>query len=85
MIRASPQVRQFVAELEAAHPAVAARQPQPWPQLEYPWEDGGASAVLWPARDLPLARRVGNPHDRIALDCLKFADALAKQLPALIP
>lgn len=85
MLRASPQVKQFVAELEAANPAVAARQPQPWPQLEYPWEDVSASVVLWPARDLPLARRVGDPHDRIALDCLKFASALAKQLSVIVP
>ncbi len=34
LLRASPQVRQFVAELEAANPSVAARQPQPWPQFE---------------------------------------------------
>jgi len=85
LLRASPQVRQFVAELEAANPSVAARQPQPWPQLEYPWEDAGANDVLWPARDLPLARRVRDPHDRIALDCLKFASALEKQLTVIVP
>lgn len=85
ILRASPQVRQFVTELEAANPSVAARQPQPWPQLEYPWEDVSASVVRSPAQDLPLARRVGDPHDRIALDCLKFASALAKQLSVIVP
>jgi len=85
MLRASPHVRQFVAELEAAHPFEAAQQRQPWPQLEYPWEDLSASMIRWPARDLPLARRVSAPRDRIALDCLKFASALAKQLPAIVP
>jgi hypothetical protein len=85
LLRATPQVRQFVAELEAAHPAVAGSQLQPWPQLECPWEDAAASVIRWPARDLPLARRVKDPLDRIALDCLKFASALEKQLPVIVP
>ncbi len=85
ILQANPQVRQFVAELEAAHPSVAARQSQTWPQLEYPWEDVSAGVVRWPARDLPLARRVNDPRDRIALDCLMFASALAKQIPVIIP
>jgi hypothetical protein len=83
LVQANGNVRQFVAELEAAHPQVAGRQPHPYPQLEYPWEDAGK--VLCPARDLPLARRVKNPTDRIALDCLKFASALEKQLTAIVP
>jgi hypothetical protein len=84
LLQVNGNVRQFVIELEAAHPQVARRQPQPWPQLEYPWEDPAAGTVFSPARDLPLARRVRDPKDRIALDCLKFASALAKQLPVIV-
>jgi len=85
LLQTNGNVRQFVAELEAAHPQVAGRRPQPWPQLEYPWEDPAAGTVFCPARDLPLARRVRDPRDRIALDCLKFASALEKQLTVIVP
>ncbi|MEI6807594.1 MAG: hypothetical protein WCN95_02640 [bacterium] len=85
LLRASSNVRQFVAELETAHPAEARKQQQPWPQLEYPWEDAVAGLIRWPAHDLPLARRVRDPRDRIALDCLRFASALVKQLPTIVP
>ena len=85
LLRVNGNVQQFVAELEAAHPQVAGQQPQPWPQLEYPWEDPAAGTVFCPARDLPLARRVRDPKDRIALDCLKFASALEKELNVIVP
>lgn len=81
-------VRQFVDELENATPQIANLSDRsggpPWPRLEYPWEDA-AGNVLYPARDLPLARRVKDPKDRILLDCLKFATNLAINLPALYP
>ena len=85
LLHANPNVQQFVWELEAAHPAIAGRQTPPWPQLEYPWEDVASGTVLHPARDLALARRVRDPRDRIAVDCLKFADALADQLHVIVP
>lgn len=81
----SPNVCQFVRELGAAHPHVAGKQPQPWPQLEYPWEDPATGTVHYPARDLPLARRVRDPKDRIAVDCLRFASDLEKQFTTLVP
>jgi len=84
LLQATPNVRQFVTELENAHPAVANRSSPPWPRLEYPWEDA-TGQVLYPARDLPLARRVRNPSDRILVDCLKFASAFEKQLTTIIP
>ena len=85
LLTASPHVQQFVADLENAHPAIAGRQVPPWPQLEYPWEDVGTGTVHYPAKDLFLARRIRNPKDRIALDCLKFASALEKQLTTMVP
>ena len=84
LLQATPNVRQFVIELENAHPAVANRTVPPWPRLEYPWEDT-TGMVLYPARDLPLAKRVRNPNDRIVVDCLKFASAFEKQLSTIIP
>lgn len=84
MLQANPNVQAFVAELEEAHPAIAGRHQPPSPQLEYPWEDE-TGAVCSPNMHLPLARRVADPRDRIAADCLKFADALAKQLPQIVP
>lgn len=85
LLTASPQVQHFISALENAHPAVASRQNPPWEQLEYPWEDTATGNVLYPARDLSLARRVQDPTDRIAIDCLKFASALAQQLPTIVP
>lgn len=85
ILQASPNVQQFVMELEAAQPAVAGRQPQPCPQLEYPWEDPVNSTVHYPARDLSLARRAQSPRDRIVIDCLKFASAVEKQLTTIVP
>jgi hypothetical protein len=85
ILQAAPNVQQFVAELEAAQPSIAGRQAQPCPQLEYPWEDPVGNTVYYPARDLPLARRVRSPTDRIAVDCLKFASSVEKQLTTIIP
>jgi len=85
LLTASPNVQQFIAELENAHPAVADRQTPPWPQLEYPWEDAETESVMYPEANLYLVRRVLNPKDRIAVDLLKFATALEQQLEAIVP
>jgi hypothetical protein len=85
LLQAHPSVEQFILELEVAHPSVAGQQSPPCPQLEYPWEDVRNDLICYPARDLPLARRVQDPRDRIAVDCLKFASALEKQLDSLDP
>ena len=85
LLAESPNVQQFVADLENAHPAIAGKQSPPWPQLEYPWEDASTGSVLYPAADLYLVRRVRDPNDRIALDCLKFASALEQQLTTIVP
>jgi len=79
------RIRQFVAELEEAQPATARRHKQPFPQLEYPWEDPISGKVFCPAIDLPLARRVRDPKDRIGIDCLKFATAVEERFSNLFP
>ena len=76
-------VEQFIQELELAHPSLAGRQTPVWPQLEYPWEESGF--IYYPERDLSLVKRVSNPKDRIALDCLKFASAMIDQIKIIIP
>ena len=85
LLLASPQVEQFVRELENAHPAIVGNNSPPWPQLEYPWEDTESNTVMYPAKDLYLIRRITDPKDRIALDSLKFASALVQQLIAMVP
>jgi hypothetical protein len=90
LVRNSPNVIQFVFELETAHPFVANRAEKddptvPWPRLEYPWPDPTASVVLSPAHNLALAQRVRCSADRIAADCLKFASAFAKDFHNIIP
>ncbi len=87
ILQDNPNARQFVVELELAHPANARPDDThgQLPQLEYPWEEPATGAVLYPARDLHLAKRVRDPRDRIAADCLKFASALEKHLMEIIP
>jgi len=86
VLQIAPNARQFLEELENATPSVANKSDNtsaPWPRLEYPWEDA-SGCILYPARDLALAKRVRNPNDRILGDCLKLASALEKQLFAII-
>jgi hypothetical protein len=85
LLRENGAAQQFVLQLEAAQPSIARAQPHPGPQLEYPWDDPTLGSVCWPEADLPLVRRVRDPRDRIALDCLRFAGALEKELFTLIP
>lgn len=83
--QANAQVLGFIVELELAHPSSARLQPQPFPQLEYPWEDPEAGKILYPARDLPLAKLITDPQDRIASDLLKLASALANRFDEIFP
>jgi hypothetical protein len=85
LLRTNPNVQQFILELEAAQPSIAGKQAIPCPQLEYPWEDAVTGSVLYPAVHLSLARRVGNPADRIAVDCLVFASVLERELATIVP
>lgn len=39
LLQVTPEIRQFVAELEEVHPSHIGQQVQPCLQLEYPWED----------------------------------------------
>jgi len=73
----------FIRQLELAQPSVAKRNSLP-EQLEYPWEDA-AGIIRTPCCDLGLARRISNPRDRIAADCLRFASSLIKEIPVIIP
>ena len=85
LLTASPNVQAFVLALENAHPAVAGRLNPPAEQLEYPWEDATTGAILYPAHHLSIVKRVRDPKDRTVADCLKFASALAKEMPIMIP
>jgi hypothetical protein len=85
LLQANTNAQQFVIELELAHPALAGQQQQPCPQLEYPWEDPAAATVHYPETALPLVRRVADAHDRVALDCLRFASAIEQELFTIIP
>ncbi len=84
LLRQHPNVRAFILQLEDAQPSVAKDLDAHGPRLEYPWEDA-TGAILYPAHDLNLAKRVRDPKDRIAQDCLKFATALEKELLNIIP
>jgi hypothetical protein len=79
-----------VEELENAHPAVVADAMRrgtagQYPQLEYPWVNPATNQVEWPAKHLPIARRVANPEDPIAAHLLKSARALVKHFDTLFP
>lgn len=79
-----------VRELEMAQPAVVKKAmdvhgvPQ-YPQLEYPWENPSTHLIEWPTRDLPIAKRIADPKDRVGQHLLKFARALEGQFDTLFP
>jgi hypothetical protein len=79
-----------VRELENAQPAVVKQAVRvhgvaQYPQLEYPWENPVTHLVESPARHLPIAQRIADPRDPIALQLLKFARALEVQFNTLFP
>jgi hypothetical protein len=54
-------------------------------QARIPWESPSTGEVEWPARHVPIVRRVRNPRERIGADLLKFAHALDVQFNTLFP
>jgi len=70
-----------VGELEDAHPQLA---PQHAPQLEYPWEDVDG-AIQWPARDLQVARALGDSKRGLAPRVLRFAELMEQQFDTMFP
>lgn len=70
-----------VTELERAHPQLA----EGGPQLEYPWEDEGEERVCWPAKDLPIARRLGMANDLTGARLLKLAGEIARTFDRVFP
>lgn len=71
----------LVVELERAHPQLAAGKPQ----LEYPWADAETGQVCWPARDLPVATRLGAPNSLAGMRLLRFAAQLDQQFDEVFP
>jgi hypothetical protein len=80
--QATPSVLSFIQQLEDAQPAIAQGL---YPQLEYPWTHPTTGRICSPATDLPLAKRVRDPRDRIAVDTLKLASALIKDFDVICP
>jgi hypothetical protein len=72
---------EVVEALERAHPSLAAGAGGP--QLEYPWENQGA--VMWPARDLPIASKLGNPRSNLAAHVIDFAHRLDTHFDEIFP
>jgi hypothetical protein len=66
----------MIEELERAHPQIARSKTDA--KLEYPWETP-AGAIQWPERDLPVARRLGDPRSNLKTRVTRFADQLAWQ------
>ena len=67
--------------LETAHPMLA---PAVGPKLEYPWEDA-VGDIRWPARDLQVARALGDPKRGLAPRLLRFAELLGQQFDTMFP
>jgi hypothetical protein len=67
-----------VEALEQAHPSLV----QGGPQLEYPWDQGDGT-VGWPARDLAIARSLGNPKSNLGGRVLRFATALVERFDSI--
>jgi hypothetical protein len=69
-----------VDALEQVHPSVA----QGGPQLEYPWEQTNGT-IAWPARDLAIARALGNPKSNLGARVLQFAATLVERFDRIFP
>lgn len=68
-----------IHNLERAHPALA---PEEGPQLEYPWEDVHGD-VRWPARDLAIARAMGDASNMLGPRVLRFAEQLGRHFDSM--
>lgn len=75
----SVQLAPLVARLERAQPQLASGGPG----LEYPWEDP-TGAVLWPARDLDVAKEFG-PKRSAGLFVHRFSRDLCARFDAVFP
>lgn len=71
----------IIGALEAAHPQLA---PHTGPQLEYPWENANGD-IQWPARDLQVARALGDPKRGLAPRLQRFAELLGQQFDVMFP
>jgi hypothetical protein len=71
---------EVVEALERAHPSLAQRGAQ----LEYPWETE-TGAVHWPARDLPIPVKLGNPKSNLAAHLADFATKLDRNFESIFP
>jgi len=70
-----------IVALETAHPQLA---PPEGPQLEYPWENAHGD-IQWPARDLHVARALGDSRRGLAPRLLRFAELLGQQFDGMFP
>jgi hypothetical protein len=70
-----------IVALETAHPQLA---PPEGPQLEYPWENAHGD-IQWPARDLQVARALGDSRRGLAPRLLRFAELLGQQFDGMFP
>ncbi len=70
-----------LSALEDAHPQLA---PDHAPQLEYPWEDVHGT-IKWPARDLQVARALGDAKRGLAPRVFRFAELMDQQFDAMFP
>ncbi len=69
-----------VETLEQVHPSLS----HGGQQLEYPWEMTNGD-VGWPARDLAIARSLGNPRSNLGTRILQFASVLAERFDRIFP
>lgn len=70
-----------VGALEDAHPQLASEHA---PQLEYPWEDVHDN-IRWPARDLEVARALGDPKRGLMLRVVRFVQLMDQQFDTMFP
>lgn len=72
---------EVVEALERAQPQIA-KASGGGPQLEYPWETT-AGMIQWPARDLDIAGRLGNPKSNLAAHLSDFAGKLERNFDTI--
>jgi Fe-S-cluster formation regulator IscX/YfhJ len=74
-------VLRLVVALEAAQPDLAPRE---GPMLEYPWQNTRGE-IQWPARDLHVARELGDAKSVLAPRMLRFTRLLDMQFDVMFP